>query len=165
MSENKLTLEEEKQLQNLFANLDTKDLKKVAESISMLIKAFNGQTIEEDSVVTKLTDIKNIVERSRFPTYPLVAKQIYLRLISLFYPEICGSFEDWADNEAHTLISYKGLEREEWVEQTKAGSTAPQEFYIGQQKQGQPEANVQQKAHWWNRPKKEESELSPQEGR
>lgn len=129
------------------------------ESMSMLIRAFEGRPIDAKDIITSLTNIKNILERSRFPTYPLLAKQVYLRLITKYVPE-AGSCEVWANLEAESLISYKGQSRAEYVEMTKAatGSTEQQQFYFGEK--GPPP--TPQKRRFWQRKPKEESEFDNQ---
>ena len=72
------------------------------------------------------------MERSRFPTYPILQKQVYLRLIAALYPDEAKACETWADLEAHALVEYKGEGRTEWVEASKvvAGSES-QSITIG----------------------------------
>jgi len=155
-----LTKKEKEKLIQFFDKLDVAMLRNVAEAISMMVRAFEGRPIEPEDIITRLTNVKNILERSRFPTYPLLAKQVYLRLIAKYAPEAYPC-EDWADLEAQALISYKGLSREEYVEMTKAASAArtEQEFYFGE-KPGMPQ-ETKGKRRWWQRlaKPKEESEF------
>lgn len=151
--------QEKKQLLKFFETLDTEVLKNTAKAISMMVRAFEGKPIEPEDIITKMTNIKNILERSRFPTYPLVAKQVYLRLITEYHPE-CKAFEKWADLEAEALISYKGQSRAEYVEVARAASVSEaQEFYLGE---GKPRPQPKTKTHFWNRKTKEESEFENQ---
>jgi len=158
----KLKDEEKKQLLEFFEKLDTEMLKNVAQAISMMVRAFEGRPIEAEDVITRLTNVKNILERSRFPTYPLLAKQVYLRLIALYEPSAFPC-RDWADLEAEALISYKGQSRQEYVEMTKAAAaaTTEQEFYFGEMP---PRVQPQRKSRWpWRRQRKrEESEFEYQ---
>ena len=149
--------EEKKELIKFFEKLDTITLASTAKAISMMVRAFEGKPIEPEDIISKMTNIKNILERSRFPTYPLLAKQVYLRLIALYNPQ-AKSCEDWADLEAEALISYKGQSRAEYVEVARATSMTPgQEFYIGE---GKPQALPKSKRRFWQpKPKKEESEF------
>jgi len=143
-----LTEQEKKQLKADLKTQET-DIKVVASRISMLVKAFEGRPIEPDDIITRLTNVKNILERSRFPTYPLLAKQVYLRLIKMYIPE-ADSCQQWADREAESLISYKGLSRSEYVEMTRAAyAQEAQQFYIGDQQAPQP-----QKRGWLSRHRK-----------
>jgi len=107
-----ITEKEKEELLKFFEKLDSDMLRSLAEAISMMVRAFEGKPIEPEDIITRLTNVKNILERSRFPTYPLLAKQVYLRLIALYAPEAYPC-RDWADLEAQALISYKGLSREE----------------------------------------------------
>lgn len=157
-----LTDEEKQALLEFFSKLDTGVLKTVATAISMLVRAFEGKPIEPEDVITRLTNVKNILERSRFPTYPLLAKQVYLRLIALYNPNAYACW-DWAELEAEALISYKGESRKEYVEMTKAAAAAAteQQFYFGER----PPMPVQTpKKRFWQRSKtvKEESEFAYQ---
>lgn len=135
-----LTEQERQQLLKFFEQLDTETLKATFEAISMMVRAFEGRPIEPEDVITRLTNVKNILERSRFPTYPLLAKQVYLRLIAKYNPQAYAC-RDWADMEAEALISYKGQSRTEYVEMTRAAAAAQteQEFYFGEV----PQAPVQ----------------------
>jgi len=119
-----LTKEERQQLLKFFEQLDTETLKATFEAISMMVRAFEGRPIEPEDVITRLTNVKNILERSRFPTYPLLAKQVYLRLIAKYNPQAYAC-RDWADMEAEALIEYRGQGRTEYVEMTR-------EFYFGE---------------------------------
>lgn len=105
---------------------------KFLSSIAQLIRAFEGIDPESETAIKQLIDMKNILERSRFPTYPILARQVYLRLIYEAYPDYAQSCKDWADNEAHGLIQYKGQGRDEFVEMNKnLNPSANQEFYVG----------------------------------
>lgn len=119
------------------------------ETLSKLMRVLDGESPNPpDEIITSLTNPKNILERTRFPTHPLLQKNVYLRLVAAKHPELTA-FKEWADSEAEALISYKGEGRKEWVEQRKAA--APEAgtvigSYSGQQQPQQP-----QKKHWWNR--------------
>jgi len=108
-----------KELLKFFAKLDEKTLGVVAKTISTLVRALDGKPPEGEDAITRLTNVKDILERSCFPTYPLLAKQVYLRLIHRYAPVEAESCEAWANLEARALISYKGKSREEYTEQLK----------------------------------------------
>jgi len=153
-----LTAEEKAELLKFFEQMDTRMLASVAEAISMMVRAFEGRPIEAQDIITKLTNVKNILERSRFPTYPLLAKQVYLRLIAKYHPEAYAC-RDWADLEAQALIEYKGQGRDEYVEMTKAVAyPEEQEIFVGAPQQTQIQAK---KRRFWHRgrPKTEPSEF------
>jgi hypothetical protein len=109
-----------------------------------------------------MTDLKVINERSRFPTYPLVRLQVYLRLLGYMIPEAEACL-DWADEEAHTMISYKGGSREEFKDIKKAmPPPMGQEIIVGSpQQQIQPQGQPQPKRSFWSRrPATPESEFA-----
>jgi len=154
---------EKKELLEFFSKLDKDMLKDVAGVISTLVRAFEGKPPEGEDAITRLTNVKDILERSRFPTYPLLAKQVYLRLIHKYAPEEAESCEAWANLEARALISYKGKSREEYTEQLKHASGAldeSQRIIVGMGSPQQP-----QKRRFlggFRKPKEEESEFVAQ---
>jgi len=151
---------EKKELLEFFGKLDKEMLVNTASAISMMVRAFEGRPIEPQDIITRFTNIKNILERSRFPTYPLLAKQVYLRLIAKYNPH-AQACEDWADFEAEALISYKGLSREEYVDSIRAATSVgtEQQFYLGERKAPQPQMK---RKFWQRKPKTEESEFENQ---
>ena len=159
-----LNQKEKQELLTFFSQLydqDPKMLTSFFEVISMMVRAFEGQPVEPGDVITRLTNVKNILERSRFPTYPLLAKQVYLRLIAKYAPEAYAC-KDWADLEAQALIEYKGQGREEYVEMTRAVSMGPEQGFFFGSAISKPEVK-QSKRHFWQRkPKEEETEFEHQ---
>lgn len=153
-----LTVEERENFKKIAETFNMEEIKKMLEILSMEIRAFEGKPIEPDDVITRLINIKNKMERSRFPTYPLLAKQVYLRLIAK-YNKNATACKDWADMEAEALIAYKGLNWDAYVEMAKATSmpAEQQQFYLGPTQQ----APKVEKRHFWQRDKskKEESEF------
>jgi hypothetical protein len=136
---------------------EDEDFKRELTKIALIIKASKGLPIDPDSIITQLTDIKNILERTRFPTYPILAKHVYLRMMAKY---ILGadSCLEWSKEEASALISYKGQSRSETVEMNKAPQpTSGQQFYLNERTPQVQEG----KRHFWSRgPKKEESEFN-----
>jgi len=145
-----------------------KEIKDIALMISYFSKAIKGLPLEDDSIVTKLTDIKELLERSRFPTMALVQKQVYL---NLWADEMLKkdnihrgaiAIKSWAILEAKAMISYtdkgKTGSRFEWVEMTKAEKqvSPSQSFFLAPQQQQQI---PQQKRGLLSRKSKEESEF------
>jgi hypothetical protein len=112
-----------------------------SKELSMLVRATRGLSPESDSVISKLIDVKNADERSRFPTYPFVGRQVYLRLLHKKFPEYAKACKVWADAEASALIAYKGQGRKEWVEASRIMTLGEnqQSFNFGPQQQPQPE--------------------------
>lgn len=133
-----LSTEEKSQILSLFEKSTPEQRTAFFESLSMMMRALDGQQIEQNSVVTRLTDVKNIRERSRYPTYRLVRKITYLNLLAHLNPnaQICKT---WADLESETLIAYKGLQRKEWVEQTRAENNLNPQQTFNVNPQGQPQ--------------------------
>lgn len=128
--------------------------------IRKVMRALDGLPIEDGDIITKLTNPKDITERTRFTTFPLLQKNVYLRLVAAYYPEL-KAFREWADSEAHALISYKGKGREEYVEMSKAATVQEGGTIIGAYT-GQPQQQPQKK-RWFERgPKKEQSEFASQ---
>ena len=153
---------EKKELLDFFSKLDKEMLKDVAGVISTLVRAFEGKPPEGEDAITRLTNVKDILERSRFPTYPLLAKQVYLRLIHKYAPEEAESCEVWANLEARALISYKGKSREEYTEQLKHASGAldeGQRIIFGM---GSPQPQKKGFLRGFRKPKEEESEFTAQ---
>lgn len=135
---------------NLSEVLSDEDLKQLRK----LMRALDGQSIEEGDLITKLTNPKNIIERSRFPTYPILSKNVYLRLVARLSPEEFHSFSKWANLEAEALISYKGEGRKEYVEMSKAPqpNDPNTQTVIGAYTGAQPQ---QPKKRFWQRSPKE----------
>ena len=151
---------EKAELLGYFEELDTKMVASAWKAISMMVRAFDGKPIEPEDIITRFTNIKNILERSRFPTYPLLAKQVYLRLIAEYNPQ-AKACEKWANLEAEALISYKGLSRQEYVDSIKAAANVgtEQQFYVGEGKPIQPQVK---RRFWQRKPKTDESEFENQ---
>lgn len=154
-------VETEDSKQTLIAQLtkmEPEEYRKIFEILSMLVRAFEGKDISETDVITRLVNVKNILERSRFPSMNIINFQVYCRLVAKYHPEL-QCFEDWANIQAHALISYQGLSREEYVDMYKAqvgyAPTPQTAISVGS---GSPQAQQQQqqkKAHWWSRKPKE----------
>lgn len=158
-----LSDQEKKELEKVFSQTDKESVKSACEAISMIKRAFDGKPIEADDIITRLTNVKNILERSRFPTFPLLAKQVFCRLIAKYHPE-CTSFLDLVELEAEALISYKGEGRKEYVEMTKGITNQPENlFYVGGEQVKPQPSQEQKKKHFWQRkPKEEKSEFVAQ---
>ena len=123
---------------------------------SKLQRAFHGLPLEETDIITRFTNVKEIMERSRFMTYPLCAKQEYLRLIHKSYGDVAVSCKEWADFEAKALISYKGLSREEYVKSVQRAMEQPQSIIVSQP---QPQRVEQPKRRFWQRQPKPPKEF------
>lgn len=114
----------EQQKQDFIAQIkraDPKELQPLLEVLSMMVRAFEGKEVNPDSdQITRLINIKNILERSNFPSMTEINFQTYARLIAFYHPEECKAFEKWADFRAEALKSYKALSSEQYVEMFKA---------------------------------------------
>ena len=139
-------------------DFDKNEIKEIAGTISLLMKAIDGSPIEPDDIIRELINLKDIRERSRFPTYPILAKNVYLRLIAKYHPEAEACLE-YAHQEAHSLISYKGESRKEAVEMRKAPQPTGQDQTIMYHSPMQP---AQPKRRFWQRKQKIETEFSNQ---
>lgn len=107
--------------------LDRKDIISILEIFSMLVRAFQGKEVNPDEdVITRLINVKNILERSNFPSMPIINFQVWARLIAKYHPEL-DAFQDWADFQAQGLKSLKALSSEQYVDMFKAqqGAGAP----------------------------------------
>jgi len=99
----------------------TKELKNMLQVLSMLSRALEGQPIEPEDVFSGMLNIKDIRERTRFPSILDLKRHVFLRLLSWKFPYEARSCKEWADQEAHNFISYpKGEGRKEGVEIMKA---------------------------------------------
>jgi hypothetical protein len=147
--------EETQQKQNLI-----EQIRKFFSIFSMMIQAFEGKDLNPDNdVITRLINVKNILERSNFPSMSIINFQVYCRLVAHYHPEL-DAFKKWADFQAESLKSLEGLSSEQYVEMMKAqNGYAPQpstNFGInlnGQQAQAQ---QAQQKRGGWFRRGKSE---------
>ncbi|HKJ30798.1 MAG TPA: hypothetical protein VKA34_03175 [Balneolales bacterium] len=122
--------------------------------LAKLMNALEGKSPNPpDEIITSLTNPHNILERTRFPTHPILQKNVYLRLVALKHPEL-SAFKQWANYEAEAMISYKGEGRKEWVEQRRNATLQEQGTVIGSLTQGSPQ--VQPKRRFWQRGEKQE---------
>jgi hypothetical protein len=154
---------EKDQLLEMFGKMDKQLLKATFEALTMFVRASEGRSVEQDDVISRLINVKNIVERSRFPTFPLIRFQVYLRLIAHYTPE-AEPCERWANEEASALIAYKGENWKAYVEMVKGqalAAGAQQEFYFGKDKTS-PEGSQPRRSWLWNRKSKEETEFRSQ---
>ena len=161
-------LEEPKQVKKLptvkrakkidFSKMNPKQIQEMAETISMMVRAFEGRPIESEDIITRLINVKDTLERGRYPTYGLIRKQVFLRLVAKFHPEL-KSWEEWADIEAKAMIQYKGLGHEEYVKMQGAGAMQPEQmFYLNPQIQ-QQQQQEKKRRFWQRRPKEPQTEF------
>lgn len=108
------------QLIDQIQKLDKAQLTERLEVLAMMIRAFEGKEVNpENDVITRLINVKNILERSNFPSMNIINFQVYCRLVAFYHPE-CEPFRKWADFQAESLKSYKALSSEQYVEMFKA---------------------------------------------
>lgn len=137
---------------------DPEQLKKVFSILSMLIRAFEGKDPADKDVITRLINLNSQMERSRFPSMPIINFQVYCRLLAHYYPEECEAFGKWADLQAEALIAYQGLNWDAYVDMVKAqygAQPTPQTAISFGTQQAQVQQQ-QQKKHWWSRAPKQD---------
>lgn len=139
-------------------NMSTEDIKELATKLSLFFNAIDGKPIEPDDIIRQLINLKDLQERSRFPSYPLLARNVYLRLIHKIYGDVAVSCKEWADFEAKGLIAYKGEGRKEAVEMTKAPQPLADNQTISYM-QPQP-AQQEKRGRFFNRGNKQKSEFA-----
>ena len=152
-----LSKEEREELQK---TIETGDIREFGKVISILVRAFDGLDVSGDDKITMLTNPRNILERSRYPTYTQLSLVVYLEL--LYTQSNCIAYHEWATKLSEALISYKGQGRGEYVEMNKA-QVFSQMFPITQPQISQPQS-PQQKTHWYSRtPKPVEQQTQQKE--
>lgn len=140
--------------------LTIEEFKVPASIISMLARATKGLTIESEEIISKFTNIKDLKERTRFPTFPMLAFILYAYSLYDLDHYVFEPYKDSADTLMKLMVSYKGQSRAEMVEMAKvtiAGEA--QQFYIGEARRQEQ----QQKKGFLSRfrkPKQEESEFA-----
>lgn len=135
---------------------EDRDFEEALEQLAKIFRILEGKPLDSDSVITRLTDPKEILERSRYPTYSILSLAVYLRLIYKFNDNAKSCLE-WSNTLSKAMISYKGKSREEWVEQLKVQNASEQQFIIGDQRATD---KPMKRSRFWNRPKKQ---AEPQE--
>jgi hypothetical protein len=155
-----LTAEEKKVLSDLVETTDNRDFLEKAKRIAMIVRAIDGQNVDNTGVAETLIDITDVKERSRYPTYAILSLVVYLENIKNFNKNAtaCGV---WANTLSKALIGYKGLGRVEFTEQKRMSTIPTQQFNLGDTKYNQDQQPMK-KAHFWSpAPKqKEESEFN-----
>lgn len=122
----------------------------IYENISMMVRAFEGKAVDPKDSIDKLTNIRNIFERSGFPTYVILSQVTYLRLLYHIYGEPAKICLDWATFLSEDLISYKRQGREEYRDMVKAASVQEgQRIFVG----GSPQSQEPKKRPWQRTPK------------
>jgi hypothetical protein len=156
-----LTQEEKKVLSSLVETTDNKDFLEKAKRIAMIVRAIDGQNVDNTGIAETLIDITDVKERSRYPTYAILSLIVYLENIASFNKN-AQACKNWANTLSKALIGYKGLGRVEFTEQKRVQSIPTQQFNLGDNKYNQ-EAQPMKKAHFWSpapRQKAEESEFN-----
>lgn len=125
------------------------------EKIMWMVRAGKGLPPEPKDAISNLINVKNQMERSRFPTYTILTQVVYLKLGYLLYGEEAKILNQWSEELCHALIAYKGQGRKEWVEAHRSTNVGEQTtFSFGSQTQPQ-----QPKRRWYQRKSKEETEF------
>lgn len=149
----------------IFASTDekgSKNIRQALETLSLFIKAFEGKEINPESDrINRLVNTKNPEERSFLPTLPIVNFQTYMRLIYELHFKEAKPCRTWADKQAQSLIGYKGVGGDRYVEMMKAElGVIPPPAATNISFQGQ-QAQQQQKRGFFRRgqPKPDKSEF------
>lgn len=124
---------------------NTEELKRMLQALSMLDRALEGQPIEPEDIFSGMLNIKDIRERTRYPSILDLKRHTYLRLLAAKCPEASACVK-WADEEAHSFISYpKGEGRKEGVEIMKAKGMIAQgvaPVFLGELPAAQPKGRL-----------------------
>ena len=116
-----LSEEEKEQLAfELLASLPPEKVEQILNNFYLIDKFIRGEPLKPGQLFHNLINVEDIRERSRFPTTLDVKFQAYCRLIYELIGEPARPLLEWANQEAHTYISYKGLGRDEAIEMAKA---------------------------------------------
>lgn len=118
--EKTLTAEELEAFQKTLDTSDPESLRPFFEIWSMLNRSLEGKPIDPEEVFQGYLNVKDIRERTRFPSLLDLKRHVFLRTFEKYTPE-AKPFKDWADEEAYNFISYpKGEGRKEGIEIMKA---------------------------------------------
>ncbi len=139
------------------AELSDAEINRYFEIISKLYRAVTGKEITPENAITKLIDVKEILERSYFPARPEVDFQVYARLLSKSHPDVCEDWEIFADLRAKALKSLDGFSSNLYVEMFKAQNvgvqpTSATSISFGSQAQAQKQSRLK----FWKRSKETE---------
>lgn len=107
----------------------------LARTIMVLKRASEGKTPEPQDIISNLVNVKNMLERTGFPTYTLLSFCVNLKVGAYVFNKRYGEqlpngkmsepakvLEVWADNLMAGLIAYKRKQREEAIQMVKRGS-------------------------------------------
>lgn len=149
------------ELMRQLLEMKDEDVIKIFDIISKMFRAFAGKDVMPADQITRLIDVKNILERSYFPVRPEVDFQVYLRLLAKFYPKECGDCELWADIRAQALKSLEGFSSQLYVEMFKAQNlgalpTSATNISLGQF------PKPTEKRHWYQRKQPQQKEAPEQ---
>lgn len=133
---------------------EQQDIKEFAEQLSILVRATKGLPIDPTEQIRYLIDIKKPSERTRFPTYPVLERNVYLRLVHATYGKCARACLDWANQETSALISYKGQGRKEFVDISRKATDEGQQINIGKVRE-----EIAKKRRFWQKETKEQSEF------
>jgi len=89
----------------LFDSEREDEFRKLLQAHSMMVRARRGESIEPEDIFSGMLNIKDIRERTRFPSYLDLRRHIYLRFLSHIVPEANDIINAWVDEEAHEFIS------------------------------------------------------------
>ena len=143
--EKTISTDELKSLRWFLEPKNTEELKRILQALSMLDRALEGQPIEPEDIFSGMLNIKDIRERTRYPSILDLKRHAYLRLLAAKCPE-ASACKKWAEEEAHSFISYpKGEGRKEGVEIMKAKGMIAQgvaPVFLGEIPMAQPKGRL-----------------------
>jgi hypothetical protein len=161
-----LTEDEKNALSKLFLEGDTENFKDKMDRLAMLINAVQGNPTEPKDAISRLINVKQLIERTMLPNYPHVALQVYLRLIEKYAPEEAGACKQWADYLAEAFISYKGKNWEYYASMVRGSQGAQEQQFFNINPQNMtanaPVATPAKRYFWQRTPKEEKSEFVEQ---
>lgn len=150
---------EKEELLKKFMTLPEDKQKKQLQTLSNLMRVFDGKSMDAEDLISFNINLKDIKERTRFVTFPILRENVFFRLHTELYPEIAMSGELYADLLAKSYISYKGLGREEFRDIRKAAPSDEQGMFVGNMTSNAPQP-PKKRFGFLNRSKKVESEFS-----
>lgn len=122
------------------------------EKMSMAKRALRGLPPEPQDAFSNLINVKEYLERTRFPTFNILKLVNYLEIGYIIYGEKARILKQAAEKLGSSLISYpKGEGRKEWVSVQQRAVGPGQSIFFGPpfQQQTQPE----RKRRFWERKK------------
>ena len=90
--------------------LDEKDFIKFLTRLAQTLNAVDKKPPGWKSFINRMVNLEDVKERSRYPTYPILAKNVYLEMLGDLIPEARAATM-LKNKESSALIAYQG---EQW---------------------------------------------------